>query len=72
MWYEMLEHETLDDLIRYAGNFSSKAYTENLTLHRKDDNANVAFTVNFTQYPYFHLKMAIRYGLNRSFPYLPM
>jgi protein involved in polysaccharide export with SLBB domain len=56
MWYEMLEHETLDDLIRYAGNFSSKAYTENLTLHRKDDNANVAFTVNFTQYPYFHLK----------------
>jgi len=56
MWYEMLEHETLDDLIRYAGNFASIAYTENLQLHRKDANANVAFTVNFSQYPYFHLK----------------
>jgi protein involved in polysaccharide export with SLBB domain len=32
-------------------NFSTKS---NPTL--QDDNANVAFTVNFTQYPYFHLK----------------
>lgn len=55
MKYEMLENETLDDLVRYAGGFSGKAYRKNVLVDRSGDTDMESFTVNNNQYAHFHL-----------------
>lgn len=35
--YEMMEGETMDDLVQYAGKFTDSAFTKNLRVHRNTD-----------------------------------
>lgn len=55
MKYEMRGDESLDDLVRYAGGFSGKAYKSNVLVDRQGTTGMESFTVNDNQYAYFHL-----------------
>ncbi|MDD3788176.1 MAG: SLBB domain-containing protein [Petrimonas sp.] len=56
MRYEMRENETLQDLIRFAGGFTSSAFKENVTLLRKGDTEMQAYTLNQSEYTNFNLR----------------
>lgn len=55
MKYEMRDDETLEDLVRFAGGFSGKAYRKNVLVDRSGDMDMQSFTVNDNQYAFFHL-----------------
>ena len=43
--YELLDKETLDDVIRYAGGFSGGAYSDAVTIVRQDASGKKVYTV---------------------------
>lgn len=54
MYYEMKPHETLADLIEYAGGFTGGAYTEQVRLARQSGRENELFNIvsgDFGSYP---------------------
>lgn len=55
MVYEITAQETLADLIKYAGGFSSNAYTKRLNLARKTGEYDKVFTINEENYKSFIL-----------------
>ena len=56
MWYEMLENETLEDLIRFAGGFTGNAFQANLSLHRRGAVEMEAFTLSENEFATFHFR----------------
>ncbi len=54
--YEMLEHETLEDLINYSGGFTSSAYTKRLQVDRKTESQRRLLTVESGLYSSFLLR----------------
>jgi protein involved in polysaccharide export with SLBB domain len=56
MWYELMEGETLEDLIRYAGGFSDNAYRGTLSVLRKGSEEMEAHTLSEPQYGSFRLQ----------------
>lgn len=55
MWYEIKPHETLQDLIRYAGGFSENAFKGTITLQRSGDAEREVYTLSEAEYPVFQL-----------------
>ena len=55
MWYEIKPHETLQDLIRYAGGFSENAFKGTITLQRSGDAEREVHTLSEAEYPVFQL-----------------
>ena len=56
MKYEMKSNETVATLLKYAGNFSSDAYTRSMKLVRQNDKEYQIFTVDDMDYTVFQLK----------------
>ena len=56
MWYEMKPNESLQDLLRYAGGFSGKAYKGTVTLQRSGISEKEVYTLSETEYPIFQLQ----------------
>jgi protein involved in polysaccharide export with SLBB domain len=56
MWYEMQNHETLNDLIDFAGGFKGEAFKNYVKVTRKGETDKQAYTVKSEQYPYFNLQ----------------
>lgn len=56
MKYEMKNDETVSTLLKYAGNFSSDAYTRSLKLVRQNGREYQIFTVDDMDYSVFKLK----------------
>jgi protein involved in polysaccharide export with SLBB domain len=56
MRYEMLENETLSDLIRFAGGFTGDAFQSNVSLQRRGRYEQEVFTLNEQEFASFHLK----------------
>ena len=56
MRFEMKDGETVADLIRYAGGFSSEAYTENVNVVRQNGKSYEVRTVDAKDYATFKLK----------------
>ncbi len=56
MKYEMRSHETLDDLIRFAGGFAGNAYRTNVQLDRKGKSRMESYTVTEDLYTGFAIK----------------
>lgn len=56
MKYEMKNDETVSTLIKYAGNFSSDAYTRSMKLVRQNGKEYQIFTVDDMEYSAFKLK----------------
>ena len=54
--YEMKNGETLADLLHYSGGFKSKAYRDNLTVHRKTGRQYQIHTVSETGWEAFALQ----------------
>ena len=54
--YEMLDTESLQDLIRYAGGFTDKAYTHALKVRRNTSRARRIFDVQQNNFESFNLK----------------
>ena len=55
MWYEIKPHETIQDLIRYAGGFSENAFKGTITLQRSGDAEREVYTLSEAEYPVFQL-----------------
>jgi protein involved in polysaccharide export with SLBB domain len=55
MYYEMVEGETVQDLINYAGGFVGGAYTDKITLSRKTGGYDKIFTLNANETSGFNL-----------------
>ena len=55
-YYEVLENESLTDLLNYAGGFTSKAYTDKITIRRNKDLKRALETVESGSYDNFYLK----------------
>lgn len=53
LFFEMREGETLDDLIRYAGHFTDRAYTRQLRVHRNTSSERRIVTVDREQFGEF-------------------
>ena len=53
--FEMQENETLDDLIRFAGNFSDSAYTAHVRIHRNTPTERRIVTVKKEEFSSFNL-----------------
>ena len=53
MIYEMIEGETVENVINYAGGFKGNAYTPNLNLLRQNGRELQVYTVLESQYPSF-------------------
>ncbi|MDR0333412.1 MAG: SLBB domain-containing protein [Dysgonamonadaceae bacterium] len=56
MRYEMLEKETLSDLIRFAGGFTGNAFQSNVSLQRRGRYEQEAFTLSEQEFASFNLK----------------
>ena len=56
MKYEMQNGETVSTLLKYAGNFSSDAYTQSMKLIRQNGKEYQIFTVDNMDYTVFKLK----------------
>ena len=56
MKYEMKNNETVSTLLKYAGNFSSDAYTRSMKLVRQNGKEYQIFTVDDMDYSVFKLK----------------
>ena len=56
MKYEMKNGETVSTLLKYAGNFSSDAYTQSMKLVRQNGKEYQIFTVDDMDYTVFKLK----------------
>lgn len=56
MKYEMKNDETVSTLLKYAGNFSSDAYTRSMKLVRQNGKEYQIFTVDNMDYSVFQLK----------------
>ena len=56
MKYEMKNDETVSTLLKYAGNFSSDAYTRSMKLVRQNGREYQIFTVDDMDYSVFKLK----------------
>ena len=56
MKYEMKNEETVSTLLKYAGNFSSDAYTRSMKLVRQNGKEYQIFTVDNMDYSIFKLK----------------
>ena len=56
MKYEMKSNETVATLLKYAGNFSSDAYTRSMKLVRQNGKEYQIFTVDDMDYTVFQLK----------------
>lgn len=56
MWYELMEGETLEDLISYAGGFSGNAYRGTISVLRKGSEEMEAHTLSEVQYGSFRLQ----------------
>ena len=56
MKYEMKSDETVSTLLKYAGNFSSDAYTRSMKLIRQNGKEYQIFTVDDIDYTVFKLK----------------
>ena len=56
MKYEMKSNETVSTLLKYAGNFSSDAYTRSMKVVRQNGKEYQIFTVDDMDYTVFHLK----------------
>ena len=56
MKYEMKNDETVSTLLKYAGNFSSNAYTRSMKLVRQNGKEYQIFTVDDMDYSVFKLK----------------
>lgn len=56
MKYEMKSDETVSTLLKYAGNFSSDAYTRSMKLVRQNGKEYQIFTVDDMNYTVFQLK----------------
>lgn len=56
MKYEMKSNETVATLLKYAGNFSSNAYTRSMKLVRQNGKEYQIFTVDDMDYTVFQLK----------------
>ena len=54
--YEMLEDESLQNLIRYAGGFTNKAYTHALKVRRNTSRARRIYDVQQSNFEDFNLK----------------
>ena len=55
MKYEMRPHETMKDLIGFAGGFAGKAFQKNVHLDRKGQTSMESYTVTDDQYDSFNL-----------------
>ena len=56
MKYEMKSNETVSTLLKYAGNFSSDAYTRSMKVVRQNGKEYQIFTVDDMDYSVFQLK----------------
>lgn len=56
MWYELIEGETLQDLISYAGGYSGNAYRGTVSVLRKGSEEMEAHTLSEAEFGYFVLK----------------
>ena len=56
MWYELIEGETLQDLIGYAGGYSGNAYRGTVSVLRKGSEEMEAHTLSEAEFDYFALK----------------
>ena len=56
MKYEMKSNETVSTLLKYAGNFSSDAYTRSMKVVRQNGKEYQIFTVDDMDYTVFQLK----------------
>jgi protein involved in polysaccharide export with SLBB domain len=56
MWYEMKEGEPLEQLVKYAGGFTSNAFKKNVRLTRKGDTELKVYTVEYEIFDSFMLK----------------
>lgn len=69
MWYEMTKDEHVSDLINYAGGFTGKANTENISLSRKTGKYRQMYTLSPETISSFTLtdgdSISIRKGLER-------
>lgn len=54
--FELKKGETLADLIRYAGNFTGDAYTDNLQVYRKNGSRYQIYTVENDNFPGFQIQ----------------
>ena len=55
-YFEVKEEESLDDLIRFAGNFSDSAYTAHVRIHRNTPTERRIVTVKKEEFPSFSLQ----------------
>lgn len=56
MWYELIEGETLQDLINYAGGYSGNAYRGTISVLRQGSKEMEAHTLSEAEYAYFALQ----------------
>ena len=56
MYYEIKPNETIQDLIEYAGGFTSNAYTEMLRLNRQTGNENELYNIERSQFDSYRLR----------------
>lgn len=56
MWYEMKEGEPLEQLVKYAGGFTSDAFKKNVRLTRKGDTELKVYTIESEIFDSFMLK----------------
>ena len=55
--FEMKENESLQDALRFAGGFTNQAYTEQLSIRRKNGFSRQVVSVREEQYATFPMKM---------------
>ena len=55
MYYEMIETETVDNLIKYAGGFTGNAYVDKINLVRKTGKYSKIFTLSPAETAFFTL-----------------
>ncbi|WP_234571706.1 SLBB domain-containing protein [Rhodohalobacter sp. 614A] len=53
LYFEVTDGETLEDLLRYAGNFTDRAYTRQIRIHRNTSADRKIVTVNQNEYDDF-------------------
>lgn len=53
LYFEVLNNETLSDLLEYAGHFTDRAYTRQVRIHRNTSTDRRIVTVNQDQYDEF-------------------
>ena len=56
MWFEILENETVEDLIRFAGGFGGDAFQSTVSLQRRGEFEREAFTLNEREFASFRLQ----------------